>query len=103
MVKENLEQAKRGRPDQQRGRAAWCRGLPLWFAAIKDRGYEKGDQPDLRASRRDGLRTVVVAADGQVFIDRFDPGAEPGHVVIGQLLHPEERFREPLLIAVREP
>jgi hypothetical protein len=101
VVKENLEQAREAglitKEIEQRVGA----NLPLWFAAIKDRGYEKGDRL-IYAPAREGLRTVVVALTGQVLIDRFDAGAEPGHVVLASYFTPKSDFREPLIRSLFE-
>ena len=101
VVKENLEQAREAGLISKEVEQRVGTNLPVWFAAIKERGYEKGDRL-IYAPGRDGLRTVVVATNGQVFIDRFDPGAEPGHVVLASYFTPKSDFREPLIKSLFE-
>jgi hypothetical protein len=101
VVKENLEQAREAGLISKEVEQRVGANLPLWFSAIKDRGYEKGDRL-IYAPTRDGLRTVVVATNGQVFIDRYDAGAEPGHVVLASYFTPKSDFREPLIRSLFE-
>jgi len=101
VVKENLEQAREAGLISREVEQRVGSNLPLWFAAIKDRGYQKGDRL-IYAPAPDGLRTVVVALNGQVLIDRFDAGAEPGHVVLASYFTPKSDFREPLIRSLFE-
>jgi hypothetical protein len=101
VVKENLEQARGAGLISKEVEQRVGTNLPVWFAAIKDRGYEKGDRL-IYAPARDGLRTVVVATNGQVFVDRFDAGAEPGRVVLASYFTPKSDFREPLIRSLFE-
>jgi len=101
VVKENLAQSREAGLISKEIEQRVGANLPLWFAALKDRGYQKGDRL-IYAPRRDGLRTVVVAVNGQVFIDRFDPGAEPGHVVLASFFAPKSDSRELLIRSLLE-
>jgi hypothetical protein len=76
-------------------------GLPQWFGALKDRGYEKGDRL-MYAVTPDAVRSVVASAGGQVFVDRIDKGHEGRRVVISSYFAPKSEFREPLLRSLVE-
>jgi hypothetical protein len=96
VVKDNLEQARKagliGKDLEQRVN----QGLPEWFGAIKKRGYEKGDKL-IYSITPDALRSVVVAANGQVLVDMVekDPGGR--RVVLASYFTVGSDFREPLL------
>lgn len=95
-VRENLEQARVARLITASVEKKVSGGLPGWFSAIKDRGYEEGDRVLYRV-HADSLRTVVVAHGGKVLVDRTDKGKDPPHVVMASYFAPESDFRELLL------
>ena len=96
VVRENLEQARKAGLISADLERQVGQGLPQWFAALKDRGYEKNDRL-VYAVAPDSLRTVVVSAGGQVLVDRTDrePGAR--RVVMASYFAYGSEFREPLL------
>jgi len=71
-------------------------GLPRWFAPLQERGYEKGDRL-IYSVVPDGLRTVVVSAHGQVFVDMTQHETGARRVVLASYFAPKSDFREPLL------
>jgi len=96
VVRENLEQARKAGLISADLERQVGQGLAQWFAALKDRGYEKNDRL-VYAVAPDSLRTVVVSAGGQVLVDRTDrePGAR--RVVMASYFAYGSEFREPLL------
>jgi hypothetical protein len=76
--------------------------LPKTFAPISERGYLKGDRL-LYDVRPDSLRSVVVGADGKVFVDQTIPGGDVAHVVMAAFFAPESEFRTPLLKSLLKP
>jgi hypothetical protein len=70
--------------------------LPNAFAAVKERGYKEGDRVLYRV-KPDSLRTVVVAKDGAVLVDKTDQDKEALRVVLASYFAPKSDFREPLL------
>lgn len=95
-VRENLQQAKDAGLITSAVQQKVSNGLPHWFSAIKDRGYEEKDRVLYRV-RADKLRTVVVAANGKVLVDRTDNGKDAPHVVMASYFAPKSDFRELLL------
>lgn len=96
VVRENLEQARKaGLIDADLERQVG-QGLPQWFSALKDRGYEKDDRL-VYAVGPDSLRTVVVSAGGQVLVDRTDREQGTRRVVLSSYFAYGSEFREPLL------
>jgi hypothetical protein len=96
VVRENLEQARKAgliSPDLERRVG---QGLPQWFAPLKERGYLKGDRL-VYGVEPDSLRTVVVSAGGQVFVDRLEKEQGTRRVVLASYFAPGSEFREPLL------
>ena len=55
--------------------------LPVMFAAITERGFERGDRLLYRV-RSSSLRSVVVNEKGKILVDHADPGRESGRVVM---------------------
>jgi hypothetical protein len=101
VVQESLEQARHaGLIDADLERRVE-QGLPQWFAALKERGYEKGDRL-IYSVVPDATRTRVISASGQVLVDRIDrdPGAR--RVVLTSYFAPESDFLEPLLRSLLE-
>jgi hypothetical protein len=102
VVRENLEQARKvglinADLERQVGQ-----GLPQWFAALRERGYEKHDRL-VYAVEPDSLRTVVVSAGGQVLVDRADREQGTRNVVLASYFAYGSEFREPLLRSLFEP
>lgn len=95
-VRENLQQARDAKLITPALQQKVSQGLPKWFAAINDRGYEKYDRLLYRV-RPNSLRTVVVTAKGQVLVERTDKGKDPGRVVMASYFAPKSDFRELLL------
>ena len=75
--------------------------LPQSFAALKSRGYQKGDRL-IYSVAPGGLRMVVVSAGEQVFIDRMDTEQGAQRVVLAAFFAPGSDFREPLLRSLLE-
>ena len=96
VVRENLEQARKAGLIHADLEKKVGQGLPQWFAALKDRGYEKGDRL-IYALSPDSLRTVVVSTGGQVFIDRLEREQGTRWVVLASYFAYGSEFREPLL------
>jgi hypothetical protein len=101
VVKDSLDQAKAAGLITASMQDAVMKGLPEWFGALKDRGYEKGDRL-MYAITPDGVRSVVASAGGKVFVDRFDKGHDGRRVVISSYFAPKSEFREPLLRSLVE-
>jgi hypothetical protein len=101
VVRDNLEQARDAGLISKDVEEKVGQGLPGWFAALKDRGYLKGDRL-LYAVAPDALRTVVVSTGGQVLVDftERDPGGR--RVVLASYFAPKSDFREPLLRSLVE-
>ena len=105
VVRDNLEQARRagliaGALEQQ-----VSQGLPRWFGALRERGYEEGDRL-IYSVAPDGLRTVVVSSGGKVLLDRTDRqlDGQPDlrRVVMASYFAPGSDFRQPLLRSLVE-
>jgi hypothetical protein len=101
VVKDSLDQAKAAGLITASMQDAVMKGLPEWFGALKDRGYEKGDRL-MYAITPDGVRSVVASAGGKVFVDRFDKGHDGRRVVISSYFAPKSEFREPLVRSLVE-
>jgi hypothetical protein len=76
--------------------------LPKTFAAIADRGYEKGDRL-LYDVRPDSLRSAVVSKDGKVLVDKTVNEGDVARVVMAAFFAPESEFRTPLLRSLLKP
>jgi len=101
VVRDNLKQARAAgliAPDLEK---RVSQGLPQWFAALRERGYEKGDRL-IYAVGPDTLRTVVVSAGGQVFVDRPEREQGTRRVVLASYFASGSDFREPLLRSLFE-
>ena len=96
VVRENLEQARKAGLINADLERQVGQGLPQWFSALKDRGYEKDDRL-VYAVGPDSLRTVVVSAGGQVLVDRTDREQGTRRVVLSSYFAYGSEFREPLL------
>jgi hypothetical protein len=95
-VFENLQQAKDAGLITAQVQSKVKTGLPSWFSPLKDRGYKVGDRVLYRV-RPDSLRTVVVAANGDVLLDLTDKAKDSGDVVMANYFAPKSEFRKPLL------
>ena len=95
-VFENLEQARDAGLITPKIQERVKNTLPSWFAALKERGYEKGDRVLYRV-RPDSLRTVVVSASGKVLMDRLEKDKDAPRVVMASYFAPKSDFRELLL------
>jgi hypothetical protein len=102
VVSDNLEQAREAGLITKEVEQQVNRGLPDWFSALRDRGYEKGDRL-VYTIGADSLRTMVAAKDGPVFLDRVDRGASARRVVLVSYFAPKSEFREPLLRSLLDP
>jgi hypothetical protein len=74
-------------------------GIPDLFAAIRERGYEKGDRL-IYAVTPEALRTVVVSAGGRVLVDTSDGDPGVRRVVLAGFFAPQSDSRQPLLRAL---
>ncbi|MBN2577125.1 MAG: hypothetical protein JXP73_21360 [Deltaproteobacteria bacterium] len=101
VVKENLEQARKAGLISADLEKKVGQGLPQWFAALKDRGYEKSDRL-IYSVGPDSLRTVVVSAAGHVLVDRMEREQGARRVVLASYFAPGSDFREPLLRSLLE-
>ena len=102
VVRENLEQARKAGLINADLERQVGQGLPQWFAALKDRGYEKNDRL-VYAVGPGSLRTVVVSAGGQVLVDRADTEQGTRRVVLASYFAYGSEFREPLLRSLFQP
>jgi hypothetical protein len=102
VVRDNLEQARKAGLIDASLEQKVGQGLPQWFAALRKRGYEKGDRLIYDVGP-DSLRTVVVSTAGQVFVDRLDREQGTRRVVLASYFAPGSDFREPLLRSLLEP
>jgi hypothetical protein len=102
VVRENLEQARKAGLIQADLERQVSQGLPEWFAALRDRGYEKNDRL-VYAVGPDSLRTYVMSASGQVLVDRTDREQGTRRVVLASYFAYGSEFREPLLRSLLQP
>jgi hypothetical protein len=75
--------------------------LPIVFAAIKERGYERGDRLLYRVGPS-SLRSVILNEKGKVLLDKTEPGRESARVVMSSYFAPNNDFREALLRSLFE-
>ena len=100
-TRDNIEQARKAGLITADLEKRVSQALPQSFAAIKSRGYEKGDRL-IYSIAPGGLRTAVVSAGGQAFIDRMDTEQGAQRVVLAAFFAPGSDFREPLLRSLLE-
>jgi hypothetical protein len=96
VVRDNLEQARKAGLITADLEKRVGQSLPVWFAALKDRGYEKDDRL-VYSVTPDALHTVVVSKGGQVLVDRKEQDEGARKVVMASYFAPGSDFREPLL------
>ncbi len=96
VVRDNLEDAREAGLISRDVERRVSDALPVWFAALKDRGYLKGDRVTYSVTP-DALHTVVAAASGQVLLDMTEQGDEARRVVLATYFAPKSDTREPLL------
>ena len=101
VVRENLDQARNAGLIAAALAQRVGQGLPQWFAALRERGYQEGDRL-IYAVAPDSLRTVVVSAGGQVLLDRVDQEQDLRRVVLASYFAPGSDFRQPLLRSLVE-
>lgn len=70
--------------------------IPHLFAALRERGYQRGDRL-VYAVTPESLRTVVVSAAGQVLLDASERDPAVRRVVLAGFFAPESDSRGPLL------
>ena len=95
-VRESLEKAEKAGLIDGGLRAKVSEGLPHWFSALKDRGFEDGDRI-LYKITPGKLHTVAVTKSGHVAVDRADTGTEKPKLVLASYFAPGTDYREPLL------
>ena len=66
------------------------------FSFLGSRGFRKGDQLVYRV-RPGSLRTVLIAASGQVLMDKLDRGAAFPRALLASYFAPGSTLRDPLL------
>jgi hypothetical protein len=96
VVRDNLEEAREAGLISRDVERRVSDALPVWFAALKERGYLKGDRVTYSVTP-DALRTVVAAASGQVLLDMTEKGDEARRVVLATYFAPKSDTRGPLL------
>jgi hypothetical protein len=102
VVRDNLEQAREAGLITKDVEQQVSRGLPDWFGALRERGYEKGDRLTYTIGA-DSLRTAVASNNGPVLVDRVDRGPISRRVVLASYFAPKSEFREPLLRSLLDP
>ena len=102
VVRDNLREARRAGLIAPELEQRVSQGLPVWFAPLRERGYLKGDRI-LYAVDPDSLRTVVIAAGGQVLVDRSEREQGTRRVVLASYFAPGSDLREPLLRSLLQP
>lgn len=76
-------------------------GMPRWFSFLEERKIREGDRILYRV-RGDTLRTLFVAADGEVLLDQTDVGPERRLAVLGSYFARGSDFRLPLIRSLLE-
>jgi hypothetical protein len=95
-VGENLDRAEAAKLITRDVKRRVKERLPVIFAALKERGYERGDRLLYRL-RPNSVRMVVVSEKGTIYVDHIDAERDAPRVVIASYLAPRGDFREPLL------
>lgn len=100
-VRENLRLAYDARLIDQEAYSRVYHGLPDWFGAVRERGFEDGDRL-VYGIRPKRLHTVLVASNGGILVDQTDTGAKPPRVLLAGYFAPGTEFREPLIRSLFE-
>ena len=95
-VIENLDRAEAAKLITEEVRQRVQERVPVAFAAIKERGYERGDRLLYRV-RADLVRMVVVSEKGKIYVDTTDVDKDAPRVVMASYFAPKSDFRAPLL------
>ena len=95
-VIENLDRAESAKLITKEVRQRVQARVPVVFAAIKERGYERGDRLLYRV-RAGSLRMVVASEKGKIYGDTTDGDKDGPRVVMASYFAPKTDFREPLL------
>lgn len=95
-VRESLDEAHRAGVLNAALRQRVSAGLPEWFKAMKDSGFQEGDRVVYKINPSQ-LRAVVIRSNGQVAVDRSDNGVENRMILLGCYFASETSYREPLL------
>ncbi len=95
-VRDDLAKAERAGMIDARLRAYVSASLPVWFAAIEDRGFRRGDRLLYRGSRAE-LHTMLVGADGEVLVDQVDRGEQWKRALLAGYFAPGATLRDPLV------
>lgn len=99
ITRENMDRAREAGFLTTEEVARISRGLPDWYAPLRDRGMKEGDRLLYRI-RGDSLRTVLVIREGRKVIDLVHHGPERGRAVLGGFLAPGTDFRKGLLTSL---
>jgi len=96
VARENMAQAKSAGLISVKLQKQVSDSIPRTFAAVKDRGFLKGDRIvyDVRPG---ALRTILVTVDGKVPVDAASSEASVPRVVLASYFAPESEFRELLV------
>lgn len=100
-TRENMERTREAGILTAEEVASVSRGMPEWYAPLRDRGMKEGDRLLYRI-RGDTLRTVFLRREGEVAFDLVHRGPERRLAVLGGFLAPEADFRDGLLDALFE-
>ena len=95
-VRESLEKAQKAGLIDGALRKTVSDGLPVWFKALEDSGFEDGDRVLYKISPGK-LRTVAVTKGGRVAVDRTDTGSDKTKLVLASYFAPGTDYRELLL------
>jgi hypothetical protein len=101
VVRTNLEQARAAALIPRDLAQRVSQNLPVWFAPLRDRGYQKGDQLIYMISPS-AIRTRVVSAGGQALVDLRESDEGTRRVVLASYFAPGSELREPLLRSLFE-
>lgn len=95
-VRENLGHARDSDIIDERTYDRVSKGLPEWFRTVTERGFRTRDRIVYRGYP-DRMRTLLVSAAGEIFVDQVDTGAGPRRTMLAGYLAPGTDFRGPLV------
>lgn len=95
-VEDNMEKALEAGIIERSTYDMIMEGLPVWYAFLEDRGIKDGEQLLYRI-KGDTLRSLFVAADGEILRDQTDVGPERRLSVLGSYFAEDSNFREKLI------